>query len=65
MSWKSYQEGLPSVSPGVYGLNYSDGAYSNLSPAAAFAPGAIQKLYAVKHNPFVYFLTSRQAPIRP
>lgn len=56
MSWKSYQEGLPSVSPGVYGLNYSDGAYSNLSPAAAFAPGAIQKLYAVKHNPFVYFL---------
>jgi hypothetical protein len=55
MSWKSYQESLPIVSPGVLGVNYSDGAFSNLSPASVFAPGPIQKLYAVKHDPFVYF----------
>jgi hypothetical protein len=54
-SWKTYQESLPTVVPGVAGVNYSDGAFSNLSPAAVFAPGPIQKLYAVKHNPFAYF----------
>jgi phosphatidylinositol-3-phosphatase len=55
-SWKTYQESLPTVAPGVFGVNYSDGAFSNLSPAAAFVAGPIQKLYAVKHNPFAYFL---------
>ncbi len=54
-SWKSYQESLPTVVPGVFGVNYSDGEFSSLSPASVFAPGPIQKLYAVKHNPFVYF----------
>jgi hypothetical protein len=54
-TWKSYQEDLPAVVPGVVGINYSDGELSNLSPPAAFVPGSIQKLYAVKHNPFVYF----------
>jgi hypothetical protein len=54
-SWKTYQESLPIVVPGVFGINYSDGAFSNLSPASVFAPGPIQKLYAVKHDPFVYF----------
>jgi hypothetical protein len=54
-SWKSYQEDLPAVEPGVAGINYSDGELSNLSPASVFAPGPVQKLYAVKHNPFVYF----------
>ena len=62
-SWKSYQESLPSIVPGVFGINYSDGEFSNLSPASVFevngAPPAaatnIQKLYAVKHDPFVYF----------
>ncbi len=54
-SWKTYQESLPIVAPGVAGVNYADGAFSNLSPAADFAPGPIQKLYAVKHDPFVYF----------
>jgi hypothetical protein len=53
--WKSYQESLPTVEPGVAQINYSDGAWSNLSAAAVFAPGPIQKLYAVKHDPFVYF----------
>jgi hypothetical protein len=56
MSWKSYQESLPTVVPGVYGVNYSDGAFSSLSPVAVFGPGPIQKLYAVKHDPFAYFL---------
>lgn len=54
-SWKTYQESLPAVSPGVFGVNYSDGMFSNLSPSSVFAPGPIQKLYAVKHDPFVYF----------
>jgi hypothetical protein len=62
-SWKTYQESLPSIVPGVFGINYSDGEFSNLSPASVFevngAPPAaatnIQKLYAVKHNPFAYF----------
>ncbi len=59
-TWKSYQEDLPAVVPGVNGVNYSDGELSNLSPAAVFVPGPIQKLYAVKHNPFVYFLDVQQ-----
>lgn len=59
-SWKSYQESLPMVVPGVDGINYSDGAFSNLSPVAVFGPGPIQKLYAVKHNPFVYFKNVEQ-----
>ena len=54
-SWKSYQESLPAVQAGLLGVNYSDGEFSNLSPPAVFGPGPIQKLYAVKHNPFAYF----------
>ena len=54
-TWKTYQESLPMIEPGVFGINYSDGAFSNLSPPAAFGPGPIQKLYAVKHDPFAYF----------
>lgn len=53
--WKTYQESLPTVAPGVFGINYADGAWSNLSPVAVFGAGPIQKLYAVKHDPFVYF----------
>jgi hypothetical protein len=60
MTWKSYQESLPTVVPGVAGINYSDGAFSNLSPMDVFGPGPIQKLYAVKHNPFVYFANIEQ-----
>jgi phosphatidylinositol-3-phosphatase len=54
-TWKTYQESLPTIEPGVFGVNYSDGARSNLSPVSVFGPGPIQKLYAVKHNPFAYF----------
>jgi hypothetical protein len=54
-TWKTYQESLPTVVPGVAGINYSDGMWSNRSPVKVFGPGPIQKLYAVKHDPFVYF----------
>ena len=50
MSWKSYQEDLPAA--GADQVNYSDGIFSNLSPVKQ---SNIQKLYAVKHNPFAYF----------
>ncbi len=49
MSWKSYQENLPPY--GADKVNNSDGLLSNLTEAA---PG-VPNLYAVKHNPFVYF----------
>ena len=38
--------------PRVFGINYSDGTFSNLSPVSVFGPGPIQKLHAVRHNPF-------------
>jgi hypothetical protein len=49
-SWKSYQESLPAS--GADNVDYSDGDFSNLS---AVNQASVQKLYAVKHNPFVYF----------
>lgn len=69
MSWKAYEESLPSVTssdsgvPTVFGVNYSDGVFSNLSSNGsdgqqnvfATGTGPIGKLYAVKHNPFAYF----------
>ncbi len=58
-SWKSYQQSLPSMGPRVDGVNYADGDYSNLAGASAWLVGgngvSVQKRYAVKHNPFVYF----------
>jgi hypothetical protein len=54
--WKSYQENLPPTGP--EGVNNSDGFYSDVNPIAASLPNETQgliKLYAVKHNPFVYF----------
>jgi len=49
LSWKSYQENLPPY--GADGVNNSDGLISDLTQAEPGMP----KLYAVKHNPFVYF----------
>jgi hypothetical protein len=53
--WKSYQESLTYT--GADTVNYSDGFFDNNSNLATLLPGAtnIVKLYAVKHNPFVYF----------
>lgn len=47
LSWKSYQESLPPT--GADGVNFSDGFFTNSSDASFL------KLYAAKHNPFVYF----------
>jgi hypothetical protein len=56
LTWKSYQESLPPT--GVDGVNNSDGYYSNVNPIKGSLPAETQtlvNLYAVKHNPFVYF----------
>ena len=49
LTWKSYQENVPPS--GADRVNASDGLLSNLTQTA---PG-VPSLYAVKHNPFVYF----------
>jgi hypothetical protein len=49
LSWKSYQESLPPY--GADRVNNSDGMISDRTPSVSGMP----KLYAVKHNPFVYF----------
>lgn len=49
LSWKSYQENLPPY--GADGVNNSDGLISDVTQAEPGMP----KLYAVKHNPFMYF----------
>lgn len=55
MTWKSYQEDLPPY--GADRVNASDGLISNTT---ASEPGMPQ-LYAVKHNPFVYFASVQEA----
>ena len=53
--WKSYQESLPAA--GADGIAYSDGFFTDLSniPTSLGGSAAFVKLYAAKHNPFVYF----------
>ena len=53
--WKSYQESLPIT--GADGIAYSDGFFTDLStiPDNLGGSSAFVKLYATKHNPFVYF----------
>jgi hypothetical protein len=53
-SWKTYQENLPPY--GAYGVDNSDGLVSEVTQAEPGMP----KLYAVKHNPFVYFANIQQ-----
>jgi phosphatidylinositol-3-phosphatase len=65
-TWKSYQESLPST--GTHLVNYSDGFFTNNSDIAAILPqqsplpttASIVQLYAVKHDPFVYFQSVQQ-----
>jgi len=55
-AWKSYQESLPPT--GADGVNASDGFFTDKSNIKAVLPAESQtliKLYAAKHNPFVYF----------
>ena len=55
LSWKSYQESLPPA--GADDINYSDGFFTDtdVNPVPANEPLSLVKLYAAKHNPFVYF----------
>jgi hypothetical protein len=60
-SWKSYQESQPLS--GADKVNYSDGVFTNNTDFSQILPalnppltqGGVVKLYASKHNPFVYF----------
>jgi len=60
-TWKSYQESLPVGGPDY--VTYSDGFFTNLTDFSKINPqlnpplsqGDVVKLYASKHNPFVYF----------
>ncbi|CCE01303.1 Phosphoesterase precursor [Bradyrhizobium sp. STM 3809] len=54
-TWKTYQEDLPPT--GADNVNSADGIYSNLNPPtkSGITDGVVG-LYAVKHNPFAYFL---------
>jgi hypothetical protein len=60
-SWKSYQESLPIGGADL--ITYSDGFFSNLTDFSTILPALnpplsqadVVKLYAAKHNPFVYF----------
>jgi hypothetical protein len=57
LTWKSYQESLPPA--GADRVNVSDGFFTNNTDFTQFAPVAsvsdLVYLYAVKHDPFVYF----------
>jgi hypothetical protein len=60
-TWKSYQESLPVT--GADNVGYSDGFFTDLTDFSKIFPqlnpplsqSDVVKLYAVKHNPFVYF----------
>jgi len=60
LNWKAYEESLPLG--GAYGVNNSNGTVSNLSDFT-YLPKPLTSytaLYAVKHNPFAYFLNIEQ-----
>jgi hypothetical protein len=64
LSWRSYQESLPPT--GADRVNNSDGFYSDVNPITASLPAETQsliKLYAVKHNPFVYFRSVQEGSL--
>ena len=59
LSWKDYQESLPTTGPRVDGVYYSDGNFSNLTPRSFFTSNTptpvVAQLYVTDHNPFVFF----------
>jgi hypothetical protein len=61
LTWKSYQESLPRA--GADNVTYSDGFFTDrsLPPASLGGSGAFVKLYAAKHNPFVYFKSVQES----
>lgn len=64
LSWKDYQESLPTTGPRVDGVYYSDGNFSNLTPSSFFTSNTptpvISQLYVTDHNPFVFFADVQQ-----
>ena len=64
-TWKSYQESMPANPDGV---NNSDGFFTDQTDFSKIFPhltpplssGDVVKLYAVKHNPFVYFTSVQE-----
>ncbi len=64
MTWKSYQESLPPT--GADNVNFSDGFFTDSTNIPGVLPGEKQtliKLYAAKHNPFVYFRSIQEAEV--
>src|SRR5437764_1364080 len=64
MTWKSYQESLPPT--GADRVNFSDGFFTDSTNIPVALPGETQsliKLYAAKHNPFVYFRSIQEGEI--
>lgn len=59
LSYKDYQESLPTTGPRVDGVYYADGTFSNLSPESFFTGNTptpvVSQLYVTDHNPFVFF----------
>jgi hypothetical protein len=65
LTWKSYQESLPAS--GADFVNNADGFFTDKSNIQSVLPGETQTLidlYAVKHNPFVYFQSVQENTAR-
>ena len=70
LSWKSYQESLPLI--GADNVNNSDGFFTDKTDFTTILPtlnpplsqSDLVALYAVKHNPFVYFRSVQEAENR-
>src|SRR5205814_6094189 len=59
-----YQESLPPA--GADGVNFADGFFTDGSDIPGAIPGEKQsliKLYAAKHNPFVYFRSVQESQL--
>jgi len=64
LSWKSYQESLPPG--GADGVNFADGFFTDGSDIPGTIPNEKQtliKLYAAKHDPFVYFRSVQEGQL--
>jgi hypothetical protein len=67
-SWRSYQESITYTGADL--VDYSDGVFDNNSNLAVLLAGSgatssnIVHLYAVKHNPFVYFRAVQESGLR-
>jgi hypothetical protein len=63
-SWKSYQESLPPT--GADNVNFADGFFTDSTDIPGVISGEKQsliKLYAAKHNPFVYFRSVQEGQL--